>query len=72
MTEKRKEFLDRLRENQGSNASDLFFAARIRGEEIERDKIANKAIEQLPDKANVFLSKNIEYEYQKRFSSQDR
>lgn len=67
MSEKREEFIATLRNgNKNDDGGNAFFAARLESERIEREKIRTAQIESLPDKANVFLSKKIDAELERR------
>ena len=67
MSEKRKEFMDSLRNNNTNNdGGNTFFAARLESERIEREKARRAQIENLPDKANVFFSLKLDAESERR------
>jgi len=73
MTEKRQEFLQSLKyeeEKKGienlPDKGNVFWAARVQSETIEREKIEEEKLAKLPDRGNVFLAKKVEAEYLRR------
>lgn len=56
MTEKREEFLKRVEFKEERDEANIFLAAKIESERINREKEENERISNLPDRGNVIIA----------------
>lgn len=66
MSQKRIEFLNSLDPNQTRDEGNIYFAARLESERIEREK------REAAHRGNLFLAKKVEAEYQRRKAEEGR